>query len=301
MKCPKCAYFGLDDADRCRNCGYEFSLMTDGDPRTPQAGHRPRATPMAPVPTPRPTPGHVRLATPSRERGTPADSLLNRPIDRGVDAGALDLPLFGAEAGAPLPPPQRPLSVRRPGTLTPRARLVRDTPMAGALPLEPEPVGSSSERPAGRPDQARLEGRPALAASATAERRVGAWLVDVSLMGLVDIVTLYFTLRLCGLSPAEWSTLPPWPLALFFLVINGGYVVLLTGWLGQTIGKMALQIEVVADGHASVGIGRAAVRLLGAVLSLAPVGLGFLWAFFGDRRTWHDRLTGTRVVQVTLS
>ena len=26
MKCPKCGYLGFEDADRCRNCGYEFSL-----------------------------------------------------------------------------------------------------------------------------------------------------------------------------------------------------------------------------------------------------------------------------------
>ena len=70
--------------------------------------------------------------------------------------------------------------------------------------------------------------------------------------------TLYFTLRLCGLSPAEWDLLPAWPLAVFFVVLNGGYVVLLTGTLGQTLGKMALRIEVVADGQR---VGRAsAVR-----------------------------------------
>ena len=26
MKCPKCGYLGFEDADRCRNCEYEFSL-----------------------------------------------------------------------------------------------------------------------------------------------------------------------------------------------------------------------------------------------------------------------------------
>jgi uncharacterized RDD family membrane protein YckC len=135
---------------------------------------------------------------------------------------------------------------------------------------------------------------------AAPSHRAGAWVVDASLMLLVDLITLYFTLRLCGLSPSEWDVLPWWPLAAFFLVLNGGYVVLLTGTLGQTVGKMALQIEVVAEDGQPVGIGRAAVRLAGALLSLAPAGLGFVWGFFGDRRTWHDRLAGTRVVQVSL-
>ena len=32
MKCPKCSYIGFEDADRCRNCGYEFALAVSADP-----------------------------------------------------------------------------------------------------------------------------------------------------------------------------------------------------------------------------------------------------------------------------
>src|SRR3954464_8554391 len=31
MKCSKCGYLGFETADRCRNCGYEFSLSADYD------------------------------------------------------------------------------------------------------------------------------------------------------------------------------------------------------------------------------------------------------------------------------
>ena len=27
MKCPKCGYLGFQQVDRCRNCGYDFSLV----------------------------------------------------------------------------------------------------------------------------------------------------------------------------------------------------------------------------------------------------------------------------------
>src|SRR5687768_5045141 len=27
MKCPKCDYLGFETGDRCKNCGYDFSLM----------------------------------------------------------------------------------------------------------------------------------------------------------------------------------------------------------------------------------------------------------------------------------
>ena len=29
MKCPKCDYLGFDTGDRCKNCGYDFSLVAD--------------------------------------------------------------------------------------------------------------------------------------------------------------------------------------------------------------------------------------------------------------------------------
>ena len=35
MKCPKCLYIGFETGDRCKNCGYDFSLlgMADDDLR----------------------------------------------------------------------------------------------------------------------------------------------------------------------------------------------------------------------------------------------------------------------------
>ena len=40
MKCPKCEYLGFEEVDRCRNCGYEFSL-SHGAPLPESAAPRP--------------------------------------------------------------------------------------------------------------------------------------------------------------------------------------------------------------------------------------------------------------------
>lgn len=32
MKCPKCAYLGFETGDRCKNCGYDFSLLAASEP-----------------------------------------------------------------------------------------------------------------------------------------------------------------------------------------------------------------------------------------------------------------------------
>ena len=220
-----------------------------------------------------------------------ADGVLGRSLEGPPDGAPLDLPLFDADR-APLRPPQRPLGVRRAGHVTPRRPLAA-RPSVGVLPLEPEAPPQDREAAPGGADA--LPSTPQNPAGLW--RRVGAWFVDVCAIALVDVLTLYFTLRVAGLEPAAWGVLPRFPLAMFFAVLNGGYVILLTATLGQTLGKMALDVEVVADGQPSVGVARATVRTLAACVSLAPAGLGLLWAFWGDHRPLHDRVSGTRVVQ----
>lgn len=68
---------------------------------------------------------------------------------------------------------------------------------------------------------------------------------------------------------------------------------------GQTLGMRAWKIAVVdaATGR-HPGWGRTLLRFGTAALSWAACGLGFLWALV-DRGhlTWHDRLSGTRLVR----
>jgi hypothetical protein len=35
MKCPKCGYLGFEHVERCRNCGYDFSLTPLAVPELP--------------------------------------------------------------------------------------------------------------------------------------------------------------------------------------------------------------------------------------------------------------------------
>jgi uncharacterized RDD family membrane protein YckC len=66
---------------------------------------------------------------------------------------------------------------------------------------------------------------------------------------------------------------------------------------GQTIGMRAWRLRLVSQEGAPVTLGRAALRFFAALLSWIPLGLGFLWALVDpERLTWHDRLSGTRLV-----
>ena len=66
---------------------------------------------------------------------------------------------------------------------------------------------------------------------------------------------------------------------------------------GQTLGMRAWRLRLVADDGGPVGWQRAAWRFLAAMLSLACLGMGFLWVLI-DREglAWHDRLSKTRVI-----
>jgi uncharacterized RDD family membrane protein YckC len=240
-------------------------------------------------------------------RNTPAAAKPRLNFDPmiGVEQQTPDLPLFhddDDETGADLPPlvtapasPRRPLAVRRqtPQPVRVRRPLHEMLDTAGTLDL-PLPRYAPRER-AARPAPV----DPAAGALAGSGRRLSAALADVVLLGTVHAITLYFTLRLCGLTTEDWRALPLLPLLAFFLIVDAAYLVAFTTAGGQTIGKMALGIKVEADDEQGVSAGTAARRAVGAIASALCLGAGLLPALLNeDRRALHDRLAGTRVVRL---
>ncbi len=299
MKCPKCGYLGFDSVDRCKNCGFDFSLVersTQGADAASSSGPSLRATPLR----------DPQLARGSRYRRTgaaPPASGLDRLLAGQPEGTPVDLPLFGGEGTAPVPPPRPPLAVRR-STPTPariRARIAR--PQPDALPLDLDGPSEATPGPAPEPATAATDPdehrtRPLGDAPAPAGRRATAAAIDLGLVVLIDLVVLHFTLAICNLTLNDVHILPVVPMAAFLLLLNLGYVVLFTGTLGQTLGKMAAAIEVVPAGRGGMDLRRASLRGAAMILSLLPAGLGWIAGLVGDGRGLHDRLAGTRVVRV---
>ena len=76
------------------------------------------------------------------------------------------------------------------------------------------------------------------------------------------------------------------------------YHILLWSWRGQTVGMMAVHVQVLSSNGGRVSRRRAAVRFFGRLASVLPLFLGLLMAVFDrNRRTLHDRLAGTVVVE----
>ncbi|RMH87755.1 RDD family protein [Lysobacter pythonis] len=82
------------------------------------------------------------------------------------------------------------------------------------------------------------------------------------------------------------------------LAITGLYATASWRRGGQTIGMKPWRLYVVTPAGDTAPFGRLWRRYLAGVLSFSCAGLGFWWAWLDrDGLTWHDRLSGTRMIR----
>ena len=126
-------------------------------------------------------------------------------------------------------------------------------------------------------------------------RRFAAIAYDLLLVAAVlFIVTIPF-IAVRGGEPVEIGDNLPYRIALVIVM----YTFYVGFWTrsGRTLGMQSwgLQLET-KDGHHPT-LASASLRFFAAIVSWLPLGLGFLWQLWDkDRLTWHDRISGTRVV-----
>jgi len=130
-------------------------------------------------------------------------------------------------------------------------------------------------------------------------RRLAAMVYDgLLVLALLMIVTACF-LPFTGGEAVRWQTFPL--LTLLYWPVLAGAVVVYFGmpWTerGQTLGMTSWRIRVQRDDGYLLTWRDVVVRLGASVLSWVPAGLGWVWLLFDrERRTWHDRLSRSRVV-----
>jgi uncharacterized RDD family membrane protein YckC len=297
MKCPKCGYLGFERVDRCRNCGYDFAFTPPAEElELPLRGQTPDSSTedLAFL--------DVSMAPQSDSKPIEVAATLTRPPDPGSAAAdpAPELPLFGAPIADDVPlitkpsAPRQPLAVRRSTPEIPRLRSVQPRPATLDLGLEASPEVRSAAT-------TRTAEIVVDASGADLDAPVGARLMaviaDLLILLAIDVVVVYFTMQICGIGFADLGLLPRAPLFAFLLVQNGGYLVAFTAG-GQTLGKMAAGIKVVAaEPRVTLDFGRAFIRELVWLGLAVPAGLGLLTVLSSDRRGVHDRFAGTRVVR----
>jgi uncharacterized RDD family membrane protein YckC len=333
MKCPKCEYLGFETGDRCKNCGYDFSLMTDAAPspadgdlllREPDPFAGPndwlnqldRDITLAPSSLPAVTP--ERLSRLALDTNVAPDAPAAAPprVDPVEDAWRAagrrvtpPLPLFQPGAlddDAPLikmpAAPRAPLAVRRTPD-TPRLRAVpkaarrveNDVPSVDpVLDFHDDPAADAPIYAERAP--ARQAGQ-ASAVTAETGRRLAALALDNAILFTIDAVVIYLTLQMAALTVADWRVLPVFPLLAFLGLVKGAYFCAFTLVGGQTIGKMAARIRVVTLDGRALDPPVAIRRTLAGSLSLLSLGLTFIPVLLtADRRAVHDHVAHTRVI-----
>lgn len=66
---------------------------------------------------------------------------------------------------------------------------------------------------------------------------------------------------------------------------------------GRTLGMQSWGLQIETEDGRTPSIAAASLRLAAALLSLLPLGLGFLWQLWDPQGlTWHDRISKTRIV-----
>ena len=318
MKCPKCDYLGFETGDRCKNCGYDFSLLSVADTPldpTPDYDIDPPSIDDVPVHivmddtrevmddslrlsiAPEEEPSSVPAVPLAASAPTPVDALpLFRPRKVDDDEPLIKLPT------APRPP----LAVRR----TPDTPRLRPMPRPSSRP-SPAPAlrfAEDTDTPEYLEEMAALRPEPRVdvqlpssggaGESTHLGARIVAVLVDYAILLGIDVGVVYFTVRIAGLSMGEWRLLPIVPMLSFLALLKVAYFYSFTAVGGQTIGKMAAGTCVVSDNGTPVDAARAMRRTSAGALSFLLLGLGFVPALFGDGRALHDRLSGTRVIRL---
>ena len=295
MKCPKCEYLGFETGDRCKHCGYDFSLMATASQQDDV-----EVDLMIELAANDAPPAEIYLVPPELVRAsTTPTSVAALQAERSLPLFARSMDDLGDEPMIRLPvAPRPPLAVRK----TPEIPRLRAVPRP-ARRAEPALEFSEEIEPDVHVAPAPAAPAPAIAihvhhaGTSGAGARAAAAAIDHVILLAIDSGVLYFTLRMAGLSMADWRALPVAPLLTFLVLLKLAYFCAFTAVGGQTIGKMATKIRVVTDADEAVDGARALQRTFAAAVSVLVFGLGFVPALIGaDRRALHDRVAHTRVV-----
>lgn len=92
------------------------------------------------------------------------------------------------------------------------------------------------------------------------------------------------------------ATLPPLLVQVIAVACVTGFYCYFWCLRGQTLGMQAWRIRLRSVDGGPVGLGQALLRCLCALLSIAPLGAGYLWCLVDRQgRSWHDRLSRTQL------
>jgi len=144
-------------------------------------------------------------------------------------------------------------------------------------------------------------------------RRLGAYLIDGIVVGIIMKISTsvmmiplsrYFSRIYLSNNPQQLEVMVPSLMIILVTSMLVGmslqalYFILMWGYKGATLGKMALKIKIVNTEGSDISYGSAFLRYIGTIISGIPLCLGYLWMLWDDKKqTWHDKIASTCVIR----
>jgi uncharacterized RDD family membrane protein YckC len=122
-------------------------------------------------------------------------------------------------------------------------------------------------------------------------RRLGAMVYDAMIVLALWLLTLFI-----GVAVRNGPVVGPLVQTILFIELFAFFSYFWV-WRGQTVGMLAWGLRVESDDGAPMRLAQALLRFIGALLSFAALGIGYLWIYVDpDRRAWPDMLSHTHIV-----
>lgn len=282
FKCPECGYLGFEEEKKCPKCGTEVTVVNSGEETN---------SIMNP-------PGGIEKKENLKEESKTA--LIDEPLQIEEEIRNESIKI---EESPELEPP----------AIEPRIEVKISEPVESLQPemkVTPEPEKKDFDfqllqKPQQQKlpiTQKRVEEQKELRFTPPIIARASAFIIDSLLvMGITSVFLLLPLVIGAGniFSFLEFSRVFLLPFYFLFIIFHLLYYTYFLTITGQTPGKAVFNLKVVGKGGLNLDWHEALLRAIGYILSSIPVGIGFFWAFFDkNKETWHDKLTGSRVVSV---
>ncbi len=211
----------------------------------------------------------------------------------GLGAATINF-LGGLRRERPARPPKPPKPGKVSENIPPAPAVSTGIP---AAPMEYQSVDFGAPSPLDQPLQQTV---PPFAAAAAPVYAAGdlrahprAGFLDRLAALAVDLILIAIVTSIVVNSNRTFDDEPYFPMMFF------AYCALFWAWQGTTLGGIVCNLRIIRADGKRLEFVDAFVRALGAVLSTAAFGIGFLWILRDpQQQAWHDKIAGTIVVKV---
>ncbi|OEH91916.1 hypothetical protein BFG57_03510 [Bacillus solimangrovi] len=126
--------------------------------------------------------------------------------------------------------------------------------------------------------------------------RLLAYGIDLIVISSIHRLIVYPIFKLGGWSVEEVSDFSV--IAIVTAIVGYTYLVLMTKWYQQTLGKMIVGLKVIdKDGNSPSWLTVIFREVVGKFISKTVWFIGFIWiAFSGKKQGWHDKIADTFVI-----